>query len=104
MKRFFLGTIFATTALLATVNAQTHPTLRSYNQQDRIAQGIRSGQLTAGETGRLEFREARINGQIARDRAFDGGHLTGYERARIACEQNRTSAAIYRDKHNGWVR
>lgn len=29
---------------------------RRINQQDRIAQGIRSGQLTAGETSRLEHQ------------------------------------------------
>src|SRR5277367_3133325 len=31
---------------------------RKENQQDRIAQGVKSGQLTAGETAHLENREA----------------------------------------------
>ena len=74
---------------------------RKENQQDRIAQGVRSGQLTAGETARLEGREAHINRQEARMRAADNGHLTAADRAKINREQNRTSRAIYRDKHNG---
>ena len=34
---------------------------RKDNQQDRIANGIESGQLTAGETKQLETHEADIN-------------------------------------------
>jgi len=34
---------------------------RKDNQQDRIAQGIDSGQLTAGETKNLETKEAGVN-------------------------------------------
>ena len=33
---------------------------RQENQQDRIAQGIKSGQLTPRETARLEKQEAEI--------------------------------------------
>jgi len=73
---------------------------RKDNQQDRIAEGVRSGQLTAGETARLEGREAHINHQEARMKAANGGSLTPGERAKINREQNRTSRAIYRDKHN----
>jgi hypothetical protein len=71
---------------------------RKENQQDRIAQGVRSGQLTAGETSRLEAREARINRQEARMKS--DGNFTPAEKAKITREQNRTSRAIYRDKHN----
>lgn len=74
---------------------------RQENQQDRIAQGVKSGQLTAGESSRLEGREARVNHEVARDRAANGGKLTQQEKARVNRQQNRTSRAIYRDKHNG---
>lgn len=77
---------------------------RDANQQARIAQGVRSGQLTPGETSRLEGREAHINNEIARDRAANGGHLTAAERAKVNHQQDKTSGAIYRDKHNGKVR
>jgi len=88
-------------------NAATQPgtrgeiNQRKENQQDRISQGIRSGQLTPREASHLESREAHINRQEARDKAANGGHLTAGERAQINREQNRTSRAIYRDKHNG---
>src|SRR5260370_18373537 len=42
---------------------------RKENQQDRIAQGVKSGQLTAGETANLETKEAAINKETAADRA-----------------------------------
>jgi hypothetical protein len=74
---------------------------RAENQQDRIAQGVHSGSLTAGETAHLESREAHINQQVRADRAGDNGHMTAAERAQVNREQNRTSRAIYRDKHNG---
>ena len=73
---------------------------RKKNQQDRIAQGVKSGELTAGETARLESREAGINHQEARMKAADGGKLTQADRAKINREQNAASRAIYRDKHN----
>jgi hypothetical protein len=73
---------------------------RRENQQDRIAQGVRSGQLTAGETAHLENRERGINQQVHADRAANGGRLTLGERAQVNREQNRTSRRIYRDKHN----
>ena len=73
---------------------------RRENQQQRIAQGVGSGSLTAGETARLEGREARVNRQIRRDRAANGGKLTPAERRQVTREQNRLSRSIYRDKHN----
>jgi hypothetical protein len=75
--------------------------VRAENQQDRIAQGVNSGSLTAGETAHLETREAHINQQVHADRAANGGHMTASERAQVNREQNRTSRSIYRDKHNG---
>jgi len=74
---------------------------RAENQQDRIAQGIKSGQLTAGEASHLENREARINKEVHNDRAANGGKLTQQEKAKVNRQQNRTSRQIYRDKHNG---
>ena len=42
--------------------------------------------------------------EIARDRAANGGHLTAAERSKVNRQQDRNSAAIYRDTHNGHVR
>ncbi len=70
------------------------------NQQDRIANGVRSGQLTPRETQRLEARQARIHHEVRADRAANGGRLTPQERRQINRQQNRASHQIYRDKHN----
>jgi hypothetical protein len=73
---------------------------RAGNQQQRIGQGVRSGQLTAGETHNLEGREANINHEVANDRAANGGHLTGQEHAQVNRQQNNVSRSINQDKHN----
>jgi hypothetical protein len=73
---------------------------RRENQQDRIAQGIRSGQLKAGQTAKLENWEQGINQQIHADRQANGGKLTGQEKRQINGQQNRASRAIYRNKHS----
>jgi hypothetical protein len=73
---------------------------RKENQQDRIANGVKSGQLTAGETANLETKEAAINGETKADRAANGGKLTAAEKAKINKQQNGLSKQIYNDKHN----
>jgi hypothetical protein len=80
--------------------AFSRPRVRAENQQQRIGQGVQSGQLTAHETANLEGREASINHQAAADRAANGGHLTGQERQQINQRQNNVSQAINNDKHN----
>jgi metal-dependent amidase/aminoacylase/carboxypeptidase family protein len=74
---------------------------RAENQQDRIAQGVKSGQLTPRETANLESKDARINREVHNDRAANGGKLTGAEKAQVNHQQNKVSRQIYRDKHNG---
>ena len=73
---------------------------REGRQQARIAEGVESGQLTAGETARLERQEQRIDNQIKAERTANGGHLTAAERAQVNREQNRESRRIYAAKHN----
>jgi hypothetical protein len=77
---------------------------REENQQDRIAQGVRSGQLTAGETARLENQQQGIHREAAADRQANGGKLTGADRRAINQSQNRASRNIYNKKHNGRTR
>lgn len=76
---------------------------RKDNQQDRIAQGVQSGQLTAGETKRLETKEAGLNKEEHTMRSEDNGHLTAADRAKLDRQQNRLSNRIYDDKHNARV-
>ena len=77
---------------------------REQDQQNRIAQGIKSGQLTPGETSRLERQENRIQRNERRDMRRDGGHLTRADQARLNREENHVSRHIYADKHNRRVR
>jgi hypothetical protein len=76
---------------------------RKDNQQQRIGQGVRSGQLTPRETRNLEGREASINREERHMRAADNGHLTRADRAALNRRQNHVSHSIYRDKHNARV-
>ena len=73
---------------------------RRENQQDRIANGVQSGQLTAGETKNIESREANVNREIKDDRSADDGKLTNQERQQVDKQQNNLSKSIYADKHN----
>jgi hypothetical protein len=73
---------------------------RQGNQQQRISQGVKSGQLTPGETRNLENRDSSINRQANADRAANGGHLTSQEHAQINQRQNNVSKSISNDKHN----
>jgi hypothetical protein len=73
---------------------------REEHQQQRIGQGIQSGQLTAGEAAHLEQNQARINREVRSDRAANGGTMTPAERQQINHQQNQQSRQIYRDKHN----
>ena len=77
---------------------------RKVDQQGRIANGVRSGQLTARETSHLEHQEAGINREQRGMRAQDNGHLTKQDRRTIHAQQNQESRRIYRDKHNAVVR
>jgi hypothetical protein len=99
MQRVLLMTLAA--AVMTTgAFAESRVNRRRENQQDRIAQGVKSGELTARETARLERQETQINKEIRADRAANGGHLTKLEKKDINNQQNRESRRIYRAKHN----
>lgn len=106
MKRIIFGMLILGSLFTAQIaSAQTRTPVineRQEHQQHRIKQGVRSGELTRHETRNLERREGRIQ----RDKriAKADGRVTPMERRHIRHEENRTSAAIYRDKHNGRVR
>ena len=71
---------------------------REHRQQQRIVQGVRSGELTARETLRLERGEWGIR----RDEreAKEDGHVTARERSELQRELNHESRFIYRAKHD----
>ena len=72
---------------------------RQANEQARINQGVKSGQLTAAETNRLDKQQGRVAANEAAAKA--DGKVTKGERRSLAKQQNRASRNIYRAKHNG---
>jgi hypothetical protein len=72
---------------------------REENQQQRIANGVSSGKLSAQQTSNLEKREASVQNREQKDMAAHNGHLTKAEQKGINRQQNRISKSIYKDKH-----
>ena len=72
---------------------------REENQQQRIGNGVKNGELNAHQTANLEKREANVQNREQRDMAKNGGHLTKAEQRGINRQQNRISRSIYKDKH-----
>jgi len=96
-----LGTVvFAQDSSQSSAPAKPEVAQRKQNQQDRIATGVKSGQLTAGETANLESKEAAINAETRAGRAANGGKLTAAEKKQVHQQQNQLSKQIYNDKHN----
>ncbi len=91
------GSLILSTAAMAQ-STTPYINARQENQQTRIAQGVRSGELTAGEAARLERQEAKIQHQ--KYEAKKHGHLNKYERAKLNRKLNKESHKIYRAKHN----
>jgi len=71
---------------------------RDVNQQQRIEQGLKSGELSTKEAGQLERDEQHVDHMEARD--LKSGSLSPAEQAHLNAAENRTSGAIYADKHN----
>jgi hypothetical protein len=71
---------------------------RQENQRDRIAQGVRSGELTRPETRRLVRGQEHLRRMERRAEA--DGDVTARERARLHREANQQSRRIRRQKHD----
>jgi hypothetical protein len=108
MKTYIAQIMLAGSLLVPAIFAQNPPApapankvnARRENQQDRIAQGVKSGQLSAKETAHLENKEHKLNQEIHTDRTANGGKLTPQERKQVNRQQNNVSNQIYVDKHN----
>jgi len=71
---------------------------RNVNQQQRIEQGLQSGQLNTREAARLERGEARVENMEAR--ALRDGKVSAQEAQQIDRAQDRMSREIYSEKHD----
>lgn len=92
--------ILACFAFSAVAQTSSTPRIdqRQENQERRIEQGQKSGQLTGKEAARLEKGQARV--QKMEDKAAADGKVTAKERARIEHAQDRQSRKIYRQRHD----
>jgi hypothetical protein len=75
---------------------------RQYNQQVRIREGVKAGDLTRSETHRLREQQRDVR-QL--ERAYNSdGTLTRAERVDLHHEQNQASRSIRRQKHDRQAR
>jgi len=101
--KLWMGAAALGLSVLATAaNAQTVDQ-RHHNQQHRIAQGVRSGELTRHEARRVEHQQRSIDREEARMRWRHHGHLTAHDRWVLRHREHRASNHIYRAKHNDRV-
>ncbi|MHB1617195.1 MAG: hypothetical protein ACYCUX_07990 [Metallibacterium sp.] len=80
-----------------------HFTNRNVAQQQRIEQGLKSGQLTTREAAHLEQGTARIDRMQSRAtnaHGAGGAGVTAAEATRIQRAQNAESHAIYNQRHD----
>lgn len=71
---------------------------RQANQQKRIDQGVKSGELTQKEAARLEKGQDKV--QKIEDKAKADGVVTAKERKRLHKAEDNQSRKIYREKHD----
>ena len=92
--------LILSTPFTSAVFAQTTGTevQRDVNQENRIEQGLKSGQLSTGEAAKLERGEARIDRM--EKNALKDGTLSPQEAARIQHTQNQESARINKLDNN----
>lgn len=101
MRKFALAAtlaLIATTTVASAHDRQSEIDRREWRQEQRIRQGVRSGEITRGEYRHLETEQARIR-QMERN-ALRDGHIDRYEAARIREAQNNASRHIYRESHD----
>ncbi len=72
---------------------------RQQHQQKRIVSGVKSGELTAKETYRLESEQYQIHRKEVRFR-HSGDGLSHRERYRLQRQLNQSSRHIYKQKHD----
>jgi len=71
---------------------------RNVNQQARIEQGVKSGQLSNKEVASLERGQAHVN--RAEANAAANGHVGAVEQANVQGKENAQNARVYNKKHN----
>ena len=103
MKTRFVALLVVALFVIASAQqafAQSTPKAdkREHNQQARIKQGVKSGELTKREAVKLEKEQAKIRVEEKAMKA--DGKVTAAERAKLQYDQNKASKRIYKQKHD----
>lgn len=88
------GIIALIIALFATVSLSA----QTIQSNQRINQGVRSGELTKKET--LHLKKQQHNLKVTKRKAAADGVITKKEKVKIAKKTNRLNKNIYRQKHD----
>ena len=91
LSLFFAGSVLAQPATPVV-------TQRQENQKARIDEGVKSGELTKKEAGKLRAEQRAIRAEKRMAKA--DGKVTKAERAKLRHDQNKASADIYKQKHD----
>jgi hypothetical protein len=104
MKTALLGAVTITVLVMPAANADPGHrrgiNQRFEDQQDRIATGIRSGELTPREAADLETKESLFKTEEHMFRMDNGGSLTPAEKTKLNKRQNKLSEQIFDQKHD----
>ena len=100
MNKSIIAAVVMALALPGLALAQSTPRIdkRQENQDKRIEQGVKSGELTKKEAARLEKGQKRV--EKMEDKATADGKTTMKEKARIEHAQDVESKRIARQKHD----
>ena len=100
MKSTFLAALIAAAALPVAAQTPSTPRVdqRQANQEARIQQGVKSGELTPKEAATLEKGQDKV--QKMENKAVADGKVTPKERARLERAQNKQSKKIAKKKNN----
>lgn len=97
-SRYALGLAAITLFGASAAFAETRADARQARQQQRIDQGVASGQLTQQEAARLQQGQAHV--QAVENKATADGVVTKGEKARIEQAQDVQSKRIAKQKHD----
>jgi hypothetical protein len=96
--RLIPALLFSAMAMPVFAQSVANEVQRDVNQQQRIEDGLKSGQLTTREAGKLEREESRVD--RAQANALKDGTVSDAEKNRIQKMQNKVSGDIYSEKHD----
>jgi CRISPR/Cas system-associated endoribonuclease Cas2 len=100
MKSTILAALIAAAALPVAAQTPSTPRVdqRQANQEARIQQGVKSGELTPKEAAKLEKGQDKV--QKMENKAVADGKVTPKEQAKLERAQNKQSKKIAKKKNN----